>query len=167
MIVDSNFLKNVAERGKHTFISTGMSTIKHIDNAVKIFKENKCKFEIMHCVSTYPMKVEDANLSTIRSIKERYNCDVGYSGHETGLGVSYAASMLGITSLERHVTLDRSMYGSDQSASIEKNGMKQLVRVIRTMEKSIGEPKLGNINPDEKKIAKKLREHIKNHKIDY
>ena len=75
--------------------------------------------------------------------------------------------MLGITSLERHVTLDRSMYGSDQSASIEKNGMKQLVRVIRTMEKSIGEPKLGNINPDEKKIAKKLREHIKNHKIDY
>lgn len=167
MIVDEKFLNNVADRGKYTFISTGMSTTKHIDNAVNIFREKNCEFELMHCVSTYPMKVEDANLATINSIKDKYNCNVGYSGHETGLGVSFAAAMMGISSLERHVTLDRSMYGSDQSASIEKNGMRQLVRTIRTMEKSIGVSKLGNIHPDEKKIAQKLREHIKDHKVDY
>jgi len=167
MIVDENFLIEVAKRGKHTFISTGMSTIDHIKNSVEIFKKNKCSFELMHCVSTYPMEVENANLSTIQALKQMFNCDVGYSGHETGLGVSYAASMMGISSLERHITLDRSMYGSDQAASIEINGMRQLVKVIRTMEKSIGEPSIGKILDEEKPIAKKLREHIKDHKVDY
>ena len=167
MIVDENFLNEVAKRGKHTFISTGMSTIDHIKNSVEIFKKNKCSFELMHCVSTYPMEVENANLSTIQALKQMFNCDVGYSGHETGLGVSYAASMMGISSLERHITLDRSMYGSDQAASIEINGMRQLVKVIRTMEKSIGEPSIGKILDEEKPIAKKLREHIKDHKVDY
>tara|TARA_B100000989_G_C19492066_1_gene450266 strand:- start:527 stop:1387 length:861 start_codon:yes stop_codon:yes gene_type:complete len=167
MIVDEDFLKEVAKRGKHTFISTGMSTIDHIRNSVEIFKKNKCSFELMHCVSTYPMEVENANLSTIKALKQMFNCDVGYSGHETGLGVSYAASMMGISSLERHITLDRSMYGTDQAASIETNGMRQLVKVIRTMEKSIGKPSIGKILDEEKPIAKKLREHIKDHKVDY
>jgi N-acetylneuraminate synthase len=161
MIVDSVFLNELSKRKKHTFISTGMSTIEDIDNAVNIFKNNNCSFELMHCVSTYPMKIEDANLKTINALKERYNCNVGYSGHESGLAVSYAAAGMGISSLERHITLDRSMYGSDQSASLEVSGARELVSVIRRMEIAIGEPKLGYILEDEKQIAKKLRAHIK------
>jgi N-acetylneuraminate synthase len=162
MIVDQNFLKEVASRKKHTFISTGMSTIDDIDKAVKIFKESKCSFELMHCVSTYPMKVEDANLETINDLKKKYDCNVGYSGHESGLAVSYAAAMFGISSLERHITLDRSMYGSDQSASIEKRGMVELILTINKMLKSIGIAKTGNILKEEEPIAEKLRAHIKN-----
>ena len=166
MIVDKEFLAEVAKRKKYTFISTGMSLTKDIDQAVDIFRKKNCPFELMHCVSTYPMRVKDANLITIESLKKRYNCNVGYSGHETGLAVSYAALNFGITSLERHITLDRSMYGSDQAASIEKNGMIQLIKNIRSMEESIGVSKLGVILDEEKPIAKKLREHIKNYKTE-
>ena len=160
MIIDLNFLKEVAKRKKHTFISTGMSTEENINNAVKIFREKDTSFELMHCFSTYPMKSEDANLMTIDSLKKKYKCDVGYSGHESGLAVSFAASMMGITSLERHVTLDRSMYGSDQAASLELKGMKELISTINKMQSAIGKDKLGEILEDEKKIAKKLRAHI-------
>ncbi len=160
MIVDQDFLMEVAKRKKHTFISTGMSTIDNIDKAVKIFEEAKCSYELMHCVSTYPMKVEDANLETINDLKKKYNCNVGYSGHESGLAVSYAASMFGISSLERHITLDRSMYGSDQSASIEKRGMVELISTINKMIKSIGTAKTGEILKEEVLIAKKLRAHL-------
>ena len=161
MIVDLNFLKEVAKRKKHTFISTGMSTISNIDDAVEIFKEHKCSFELMHCFSTYPMKVKDANLQTIESLKKKYKCNIGYSGHESGLAVSYAAVMMGITSLERHITLDRSAYGSDQAASIEPRGMQQLIKTIKTMQESIGKDMLGELLEDELPIAKKLREHLK------
>jgi N-acetylneuraminate synthase len=162
MIVDNNFLNEVAKRKKHTFISTGMSTKQDIDNAVGIFKQNKCSFELMHCVSTYPMKIKDANLLTINQLKKEYNCDVGYSGHESGVVVSLGALMLGITSLERHVTLDRTMYGSDQASSLELSGMKSLLDSINKILISIGEPSLGKIIDDEIPIAKKLRAHIKN-----
>ena len=162
MIVDINFLDQLSKRGKYTFISTGMSSIDDIDKAVEIFKKNNCPFELMHCISTYPMKIEDANLMTIPALKKRYNCKVGYSGHESGLAVSYAATGLGISSLERHITIDRSMYGSDQSASLETSGARELVSVVRRMETALGENKLGNILEEEKNIAKKLRAHIKN-----
>jgi N-acetylneuraminate synthase len=162
MIVDSEFLNEVAKRNKHTFISTGMSTREEIENAIKIFKKNNCSYEIMHCVSTYPMKVDDANLITINQIKKEYNCDVGYSGHENGVVVSLAAVMLGITSLERHITLDRTMYGSDQSASLELVGMRNLCDSIGKVLDSLGKPSLGKIIDDEIPIAKKLRAHIKN-----
>ena len=162
MIVDHNFLNDVAQRKKHTFISTGMSKKDDIDNAVEIFKKNNCSFELMHCISTYPMKVEDANLLTINQIKKEYNCDVGYSGHENGVAVSLAATMLGITSLERHITLDRTMYGSDQAASLELSGMKNLTDSIDKIILSLGEPSLGKIIDEEVPIAKKLRAHIKN-----
>ena len=162
MIVDSNFLNAVAQRNKHTFISTGMSSKKDIDNAVDIFKKNNCSFELMHCISTYPMKIEDANLLTINQMKKEYNCDVGYSGHENGVAVSLAAMMLGITSLERHITLDRTMYGSDQAASLELVGMKNLTDSINKMLISLGKPSLGKIIDEEIPIAKKLRAHIKN-----
>jgi N-acetylneuraminate synthase len=161
MIVDSEFLNEVAKRNKHTFISTGMSTREEIENAIKIFKKNNCSYEIMHCVSTYPMKVDDANLITINQIKKEYNCDVGYSGHENGVVVSLAAVMLGITSLERHITLDRTMYGSDQSASLEFNGMKNLTESINKILSSLGKPSLGKVIDEEIPIAKKLRAHIK------
>tara|TARA_A100000164_G_C21863855_1_gene751501 strand:+ start:573 stop:1418 length:846 start_codon:yes stop_codon:yes gene_type:complete len=162
MIIDINFLKQVASKGKHTFISTGMSTVKDIDNAVKIFKDKNCSFELMHTVSTYPMKTEDANLVTINALKEKYKCNVGYSGHESGIAVSLAAFCLGISSLERHVTIDRTMYGSDQAASLELSGMKDLTSSLNKMLISFGEEKLGYITDEEKKIATKLRAHIKN-----
>ncbi len=162
MIVDQEFLNEVAKQNKHTFISTGMSTKRDIDNAVNIFKKNNCSFELMHCVSTYPMKVEDANLVTINQLRKEYNCDVGYSGHENGVIVSIVAVSLGISSLERHITLDRTMYGSDQSASLELSGMKNLVDSTNKAIDALGEPALGKITDDEIIIAKKLRAHIKN-----
>ena len=160
MIVDKIFLEEVAKRNKHTFISTGMSTVENIDYAVQIFKKHNCSFELMHCVSTYPMSPKEANLLTINSLKERYKCNVGYSGHENGTAISLAATCLNISSLERHITLDRAMYGSDQAASLEYNGMKNLTKSIEKAIISLGEGKLGFINEDEKKIAKKLRAHL-------
>ena len=162
MIVDKHFLKEVASRKKYTFISTGMSTLENISEAVEIFKANKCDFELMHCISTYPMKPEHANLETISDLRKRFNCKVGYSGHEAGLAVSYASIIYGVTSLERHITLDRSMYGSDQSASLELRGMKELISVIRKMIIATGEINTGIIMDEEISIAKKLRAHIKN-----
>ena len=161
MIIDENLLNEIAKRDKHTFISTGMSTKENINNAVRIFKKNNCSYELMHCISTYPMNVEDANLSTIEQLKKEYKCNVGYSGHESGAVVSFAALMLGISSLERHITLDRTMYGSDQAASLEPNGMEFLTGGIEKIISSIGKPSLGNILESEKPIAEKLRAHIK------
>ncbi len=160
MIIDLNFLNAVAERGKYTFISTGMSEKKQIDEAVKIFKSKNCNFELMHCVSTYPMRPEDANLSTINQMKEIYGCKIGYSGHENGVAVSLAAMMMNISSLERHITLDRTMYGSDQAASLEFSGMQNLTMSIEKMLISLGQPSLGKVLEEEKPIAKKLRAHI-------
>jgi len=160
MIVDDTFLNEVAKKKKYTFISTGMSTSDNISNAVDIFKKHNCEFELMHCNSTYPMKTENANLLTIPELRNIYKCKVGYSGHESGLAVSFRAATLGITSLERHITLDRSMYGSDQSASLEPRGMIELVSVIKKMSTSDGENKFGYIFEDEKPIAKKLRAHL-------
>ena len=107
------------------------------------------------------MKPEDANLTTIKKLKEIFDCNVGYSGHENGTAVSLAAFMMNISSLERHITLDRTMYGSDQAASLEKKGMMNLVDSIDKMLLAIGEEKVGHIHPDEIPIAKKLRQHIK------
>lgn len=164
MIVDKVFLGEVAKRKKYTFISTGMSSLKDIDEAVNIFKNNNCPFELMHCVSTYPMEPNEANLITINSLKKRYSCKVGYSGHENGVVVSLAAVALNISSLERHITLDRTMYGSDQAASLEFSGMKNLTDSINKMIISMGEDKLGFISEKEKQIANKLRSHIKDFK---
>ncbi len=161
MIIDKNFLNEVAKRKKHTFISTGMSTINDIESAVEIFRKHKTSFELMHCVSTYPAKPEDINLNTIPEMKKKFNCNIGYSGHENGVIISVAASMYNITSLERHITLDRTMYGSDQSASIEMTGMKNLVESIKKAQAALGENKMGYIMKEEKEIASKLRKHIK------
>lgn len=160
MIVDKIFLREVAKEKKYTFISTGMSSEKNIDNAVKTFRSENCPFELMHCVSTYPMNPEDANLSTIVALRDKYKCDIGYSGHESGIAVSLGAAALGITSLERHLTLDRAMYGSDQAASLAPVGFVNLVESARKIQLAIGSPSIGKILEDEIVIADKLRAHI-------
>ncbi|MDC1045886.1 N-acetylneuraminate synthase family protein [Candidatus Pelagibacter sp.] len=160
MIIDKKFLEAVAKQKKHTFISTGMTDMKMITDAVRIFKKHKCSFELMHCVSTYPLDDKKANLKLIDTLRKKFKCNVGYSGHESGLSISVAASALGITSLERHITLDRTMYGSDQSASIEPNGLKSLVDQVRKVESALGDGKK-TFSMDEKKVADKLRAHIK------
>jgi len=159
MIVYKDLLEEVASEGKHTFISTGMSTKEDISNAVNIFRAAKCSFELMHCVSTYPMNSEDANLKCIETLKTNFNCDVGYSGHEAGLAISYGATALGITSLERHLTLNRSMYGSDQASSVEPNGFRMLVGSVRKIHNAMGDGKIGYIE-QEFPIAKNLRQHL-------
>jgi len=159
MIVYEDLLKMVAKEGKHTFISTGMTTYDDIQKAVDIFREENCPFELMHTISTYPMKVENANLNMINTLRDKYQCNVGYSGHEVGLSVSYAAAAMNITSLERHITLDRSMYGSDQSASVEPSGFRNLVGGVRKIEKAMGSGIKTTVE-EELSIAKNLRQHL-------
>jgi N-acetylneuraminate synthase len=159
MVVDEDLLKSIASEKKHTFISTGMTTVDDIHKAIEIFKSAGCSYELMHTVSTYPMKVEDANLNVIKTLRDEFNCNVGYSGHETGLAVSYGAAALGISSLERHITMDRSMYGSDQSASLEPGNLRSLVRGVRAIESAMGDGQK-RILDAEVPIAKKLREHL-------
>jgi N-acetylneuraminate synthase len=159
MIVYKDLLEMVSKEKKHTFISTGMTTYDDIQQAVDIFRKNNCSFELMHTISTYPMKDENANLLMINTLRDKFQCNVGYSGHESGLAVSYAAATLGITSLERHITLDRSMYGSDQSASIEPAGFIQLIGAVRKIEIALGDG-VKKIIPEEAPIAKNLRQHL-------
>jgi N-acetylneuraminate synthase len=159
MIVYEDLLRVIAKEGRHTFISTGMTTYKDIDKAVEIFKQENCPFELMHTVSTYPMRDEDANLKMIKTLKEKYDCNVGYSGHEVGLAVSYAAAALEISSLERHITLNRAMYGSDQSASIEPQGVRQLVGAVRKIEVAMGDG-VKRTYEAEGPIAANLRQHL-------
>jgi N-acetylneuraminate synthase len=156
MLATEDLLREVAAEKKYTFISTGMSTLDEIDFAVDLFKKYDCPFEIMHCNSTYPMKNEDANLNMILSLRERYNCRIGYSGHEVGRIVTTSAVALGATSIERHITLDRTMYGSDQAASIEIPELCRLVTDIRTIEKSLGTGEK-ILTEAEKEVRKKLR----------
>jgi len=155
MLTHIELLNEIAKEKKYTFISTGMHTMDEISNAVNIFKKFNCPFELMHTVSTYPMKNKDANLLMIKTLKEKFNCNVGYSGHESGRAISVAASAMGISSLERHVTLDRTMYGSDQAASLEIDGFKLLVNYVRIVELAMGDG-IKKILEEEKIIKKKL-----------
>mgnify|MGYP006186551179 FL=1 len=158
MLIHEKLLKTIAEEEKYTFISTGMSTMKQIEKAVKIFRKFKCPFELMHTHSSYPMKIDEANLKLIQTLKNKFKCKVGYSGHETGSYlVCITASLLGATSIERHITLDRTMYGSDQSASLEPEGLFRMVRDLRTIDKIQGDGKK-RIWDSEKPAMKKLRE---------
>ena len=116
MLTHKELLEEIASEGKYTFISTGMSSIEQIAKAIIIFTKHDCPFELMHCNSTYPMPIEGANLRVMETLRERFKCNVGYSGHEAGIIVSCAAVAMGATSIERHITLDRAMYGSDQAA---------------------------------------------------
>tara|TARA_R110002020_G_scaffold37124_4_gene111976 strand:+ start:16902 stop:17771 length:870 start_codon:yes stop_codon:yes gene_type:complete len=139
MLTVTPLLHKIAEERKHTFISTGMSTLKEIDEVVKIFRKNNCPFELMHCNSSYPMKDKEANMLVIKTLRNRYRCDVGYSGHERGVSITLAAIALGASSIERHITLDRTMYGSDQAASLGLPAIRKIVRDIRVIESAMGD----------------------------
>ena len=156
MITNLDFLKEVAKRKKYTFISTGMSGYNEIDKAVDLFKASDCPFELMHSVSAYPSPEDQLNLNIIQRLVKKYNCPVGYSGHEPSVSPSIVAVTLGANSIERHITLDRSMYGSDQSASLEEKGLEQLVSIIRKIPIVIGKEDKKMLDC-EIEIAKKLR----------
>ena len=156
MLTDDTLLAEIAQEQKYTFIATGMSTFDEIDHAVEIFQTYNCPYELMHCNSTYPMPIEDANLRLIRVLKDLYHCKVGYSGHEAGTLVSTCAVALGATSIERHITLDKSMYGSDQKASIEPFELIRLVKDIRDVEKILGSGEKV-LSAAEAEVKKKLR----------
>lgn len=156
MLTHEPLLKMVAAEGKHTFISTGMSDHGHIDRAVEIFKKAKCAFTLMHCVSTYPCADTECNINLIPVLKSRYKCPVGYSGHETGPLPSVLAVAMGAVALERHITLDRAMYGSDQAASLGKRGLELMVRDARKVQEILGTGKKVILDA-EKAVEKKLR----------
>jgi N-acetylneuraminate synthase len=145
----------VAER-KHTFVSTGMSTWADIDKAVAIFSKHQCPFTLMHAVANYPCEDNECNLLMIRSLRDRYGCEVGYSGHDKGVLGATLAVALGATVVEKHVTLDRTMYGTDQSASLEPRGMELVVRDCRAVRSAFGTSEK-SISEKEKGVAKKLR----------
>ena len=158
MLTHHKLLEIIAKEKKYTFMSTGMSSLNDINNAVKIFRKNKCPFELMHCHSAYPMPKNEANLQMIKTLKKKFNCNVGYSGHETSAtNISIPAVTLGATSIERHITLDRTLYGNDQAASLEPDGIKRLVRDIRLIDEIMGDGKK-KVWKSEIPAQKKLRQ---------
>jgi N-acetylneuraminate synthase len=157
MLGHKPFLREIAAEGLKTFISVGMATLDELDEVVNLFRKAGCPFELMHCNSSYPMKETDANLRCIPMLKARYGCEVGYSGHESTLSrVCVAAVALGATSLERHITLDRAMYGSDQAASIQAHSLRGFVDAVRKVPEMLGSGRK-EITPEEMIIRKKLR----------
>jgi N-acetylneuraminate synthase len=156
MLTHNDLLEYIAREGRHTFISTGMSTYSDIDNAVAIFRKNNCPFTLFHCVSTYPCNDEDCNIRAIKILEERYVCPVGYSGHESGILPTVAAVALGAKAIERHITLDKNMYGSDQSASLESKELSEIISRANGIMACLGHGKKKFIDA-EKSVAKKLR----------
>ena len=153
-LTDDHLLRHTRSKGKPIILSTGMSTYQEIDHAIDVL--GKQDLVVMHSCSTYPAYYEELNLRAIPTMKERYGVPIGYSGHETGIASSVAAAVLGACSVERHVTLDRSMWGSDQAASLEPNGITRLIRDIRLVEQSMGDG-VKRVYERELPIIKKLR----------
>lgn len=156
MATHEAFLREVASERRTTFLSTGMCTYEDIDKAVKIFNQADCPVVLMHTVSTYPAAEKDLNLRVIGSLQKRYGLPVGYSGHESSVSPSVIAAMMGAVAIERHVTLDRAMYGSDQAASLELPGLINLVAMIRKIPDCLGDG-VKRVIPGEAAVAKKLR----------
>ena len=156
MLTNLDLLEKVAEEKKTTFISTGMSTLKDIQNAIRIFKKKKCKYILMHCVSTYPCPIEKLNLKMILTLKKKFNCEVGYSGHESSVSPSIIAYMLGARYIERHITLDRSMWGTDQAASLSENGMKNLSNILNKSSLVLGDG-IKRLTKEEMFLLKKFK----------
>jgi N-acetylneuraminate synthase len=156
MITHEELLKTVAEERKPTFVSTGMSTYEQIDAAIKILNHSSCPFTLMHCVATYPALEEELNLQMIHKLRERYHCPVGYSGHEASVSPSVIAAAMGAVAIERHITLDRAMYGSDQAASLERPGFATMISQIRKIPLVVGNGIKG-VSIAEEKNAAKLR----------
>ncbi|MEV8638583.1 N-acetylneuraminate synthase family protein [Streptosporangium sp. NPDC051023] len=153
-VTDLELLRALAATGKPIILSTGMSTLEEIDRAVEVLGTSK--LVLMHATSTYPLPPEEANLRTIVTLQERYGVPVGYSGHERGLQISLAAVTLGAVTVERHITLDRTMWGSDHAASLEPSGLEHLVRDIRIIETALGDG-VKRVFPGEEAPKSRLR----------
>jgi N-acetylneuraminate synthase len=153
-LTDLALLRAIAETHRRVIMSTGMSTIEEIDQAVEVL--GTTRLTLLHSTSTYPCPPNEANLRTIETLRQRYGVPVGYSGHETGLQISLAAVALGAAAIERHVTLDRSMWGTDQAASLEPHGLERLVRDIRVLELALGDG-VKRIFPGEEEPRRRLR----------
>jgi N-acetylneuraminate synthase len=156
LITHQELLKEVASEGRHTFVSTGMSSYAEIDLAVEVFKSANCPITLMHTVSLYPCPEELLNLQAIKTLADRYKVPVGYSGHESTVAPSFVAAMLGATAIERHITLDRAMYGSDQAASLAPRGLHELVSEIRRLPAMLGSGEKSIVSGEEN-VASKLR----------
>lgn len=156
MLTHREFVESVASKGRMTLISTGMSTFELLDEVVATFVKAGTPFVLLHTVSTYPSPETDLNLSVIHTLRDRYGVPVGYSGHEPSVSPSVVAAALGAAVIERHITLDRSMYGSDQAASLEESGLRQLVSIIRKVPEMLGTGEK-NWAPGEHEVARKLR----------
>ncbi|RPG19622.1 MAG: N-acetylneuraminate synthase [Pelagibacteraceae bacterium TMED124] len=156
MATNYDFLECVAAEKKPTFLSTGMTNINEIEKAIQIFKKHNCEIMLFHTVSTYPALEEDLNLACINSLGEKFNLPIGYSGHEPSVSPSIIACSMGAAVIERHITLDRAMYGSDQSASLQEDGLSNLVKVLRKLPKILGDGKKIILEKEEE-VAKKLR----------
>ena len=156
MLTNYSLLKEISKEKKLTFISTGMSTYKDIKKCLNIFKKAKCKYVLMHCVSTYPCPEENLNLNMIQTLKKKFKCNVGYSGHEASVSPTLLAYFLGANYIERHITLDRSMWGTDQAASLSKIGMETLSNVLNKTPKILGD---GNkrFSKNEQKMLRKFK----------
>ena len=156
MLTNIELLKVIAAEKKHTFISTGMNSINDLTKCVNIFKKKNCKYTLLHCVSIYPAPEESLNLLTINFLKKKFRCAVGYSGHESAVSPSILAYFLGATVIERHITLDRSMWGTDQAASLAENGIKSLTSIILKIPKILGKQTI-NKSKDEINLLKKFK----------
>ena len=156
MLTNFKLIEEIAKERRKTLISTGLATLKDIEKCVKIFKKAKCKFVLMHCVSAYPCPPEKLNLNTIISLKKKFKCEIGYSGHETSVSPTILAYSLGAKYIERHITLDRSMWGTDQSASLSEPGIKNLTNIINKTKKIFGNGKKV-FSKDEKNLLKKFK----------
>jgi len=153
-MTDDALLRHHRAYGRPMVMSTGMSTLEQVDHAVEVVGTEN--LVLMHTNSTYPSKIEELDLRVIQTLAQRYGVPVGYSGHEVGLAPSIAAVVLGASVVERHITLDRAMWGSDQAASVEPGGFARLVKDIRAVEKSLGRPDK-QLHDSEVPIMKKLR----------
>lgn len=153
-LTDDSLLKHIREQGRPIILSTALSTTEQIDHALEVV--GKEDLVLMHCVGTYPAKDEDLNLACIQTLRDRYEVPVGYSGHEVGLATSLAAAVLGACVIERHITLDRAMWGSDQAASVEPHGLSRLVRDIHVAERAMGDG-VKRLLEEELPVMKKLR----------
>ena len=156
MLTNLKLVEKIAEERKLTFISTGMSSLKDISKCINIFKSKKCKFILMHCVSTYPCPIENLNLNMITTLRKKFKCEVGYSGHESEVSPSLFAYFLGANYIERHITLDRSMWGTDQAASLSESGMHSLSNILNKTKLIFGNGKK-TISTDEKEMLKKFK----------
>jgi N-acetylneuraminate synthase len=153
-LTDDELLRHTRSKGKPIVLSTGMSTLAQIDHAVDVL--GKDDLILLHCCSAYPSQYSELNLRAIPVLRERYGVPIGYSGHETGIPSSVAAVALGACLVERHVTLDRSLWGSDQAASLEPNGIMRVVRDIRLVETALGDG-VKSVLPSEIPVMQKLR----------